>query len=337
MKLEAGKTAIGTDIRKDANDNISEYTVYYGNILLPALEDRFGHLPQDQYDEMLKTFLRSKEGQKYDLPTKAEVKQASIDMWNRELQIIKEYKEKQEAQKRKEEQEKQAAIQEQLRIAKQEEQKRAAQRADQTAPQPQSVPAPQSQQEAPQAVPAQTAPVKEAPVQEQEIQAIPPVSQPEPELEPQYVPRPEPLERPADRNENGPIVNDSNIVVKLERSHEKSKKLQRMSIGLIILLLLSLAGNAYLYLNGTGMFQGGNETGGQATTTVTINGQSYEMQANKIELADGQKEITMYALVSENVDGQIKNVAVPVGKLDVKHWHTDQFSNTCCSNAFSNS
>ncbi|MBR3251830.1 MAG: hypothetical protein IKF80_08975, partial [Erysipelotrichaceae bacterium] len=101
MKLEAGKTVIGLAFVTDEDKlNSTDFTVYYGNALEPMINNRVLHLKERDYRAMLKAFLDGKQldqnvfwieegGREYDIPTEKEVRAASLEMLNREAQMLK--------------------------------------------------------------------------------------------------------------------------------------------------------------------------------------------------------------------------------------------------------
>ena len=101
MKLEAGKTVIGLAFVTDEDKlNSTDFTVYYGNALEPMINNRVLHLKDKDYRAMLKAFLDGKQldqnvfwieegGREYDIPSEKEVRAASLEMLNREAQMLK--------------------------------------------------------------------------------------------------------------------------------------------------------------------------------------------------------------------------------------------------------
>ena len=101
MKLEPGKTVIGLAFVTDEDKlNSTDFTVYYGNALEPMINNRVLHLKDKDYRAMLKAFLDGKQldqnvfwieegGREYDIPTEKEVRAASLEMLNREAQMLK--------------------------------------------------------------------------------------------------------------------------------------------------------------------------------------------------------------------------------------------------------
>jgi len=99
MKLEPGKTKIGTALLKDEETQIiTEFTVFYGNVLSPVINREVVHLPKEEYNKMLEAFLNEEQlpeeqftiepgGGEYDIPTRREVLLATIEMLNIEKQI----------------------------------------------------------------------------------------------------------------------------------------------------------------------------------------------------------------------------------------------------------
>ena len=101
MKLEAGKTVIGLAFVTDEDKlNSTDFTVYYGNALEPMINNRVLHLKDKDYRAMLKAFLDGKQldqnvfwieegGREYEIPSEKEVRAASLEILNREAQMLK--------------------------------------------------------------------------------------------------------------------------------------------------------------------------------------------------------------------------------------------------------
>lgn len=87
MKLIPGQTKIGTTVRKDNNDVI-EFTVYYGNVLQPLIDGKVMHLTVDEYLKTLFEFLQSEEGKAYDKPTADEAQRACDEMVDKEHKVL---------------------------------------------------------------------------------------------------------------------------------------------------------------------------------------------------------------------------------------------------------
>ena len=97
-KLIPGETQIGTVISKDNNGMIRDFSIYYGNVASPIIDGNILHMKEERYLDMLKTFLESETGREYEIPAEDEVKQATIEMLNRETRL-KRQKEQKEFEK----------------------------------------------------------------------------------------------------------------------------------------------------------------------------------------------------------------------------------------------
>lgn len=90
-KLEPGVTQIGITNLLDEDGVLIQYengkfdfNILYGNILTPFVNGEILHLPPDYYKTKLYDFLNTEEGQKYDMPTEEEIRNASAEMLRRE-------------------------------------------------------------------------------------------------------------------------------------------------------------------------------------------------------------------------------------------------------------
>ncbi len=104
MKLVPGQTIIGRAfLIDDSTGMIDDYTVYYGNALQPVVNNQIMHLEPNDYKTMLTAFLDEDTdvdekfiiepgGSQYDIPTEIEVKQATVEMLNREKAILNQMK-----------------------------------------------------------------------------------------------------------------------------------------------------------------------------------------------------------------------------------------------------
>ena len=90
-----GETTIGTVVSKDNNGLIRDFSIYYGNVASPVVDGNVLHMKEDRYLNMLKTFLETDIGKEYEMPTEEEVKQATIEMLNRETRQKKQKEKKQ--------------------------------------------------------------------------------------------------------------------------------------------------------------------------------------------------------------------------------------------------
>ena len=99
LKLEPGKTVIGTVNLEDDEGIIREFTVYYGNALEPIINGILGKMDDADYEKLLGAFLKEEEiddetievaegGGQYDIPTKAEVRKARIEIRNKYKTIL---------------------------------------------------------------------------------------------------------------------------------------------------------------------------------------------------------------------------------------------------------
>lgn len=84
--LLVGQTQIGTSPRTiPSTGEIIEFEVYYGNVLLPLVDNEIKHLPDDEYLEILANFFSTEAGREYNVPTPKQVTEASQEMYEREL------------------------------------------------------------------------------------------------------------------------------------------------------------------------------------------------------------------------------------------------------------
>ena len=74
LQLVPGETLIGTRTGK-INSEFKELDIYYGNYVLPLIQDKFRVLKKDEYLRMLNSFLDSEEGQIYERPTEKQIEQ----------------------------------------------------------------------------------------------------------------------------------------------------------------------------------------------------------------------------------------------------------------------
>ena len=102
-QLISGKTEIGK-IDGKYKGIFRNFTIYYGNVASPVIDNKVLHLNEEDYMNMLRDFLESDEGMEYDIPTGKEVKDTIRDLINQETMIVaaKEEKKKQEEQERNE-------------------------------------------------------------------------------------------------------------------------------------------------------------------------------------------------------------------------------------------
>lgn len=99
-ELVPGETVIGT-VEGKYDGIYRKFTIMYGNVADPVINDKVLHLSESAYIDMLTKFLQSKEGQAYKSPTGKEAKAAVKDLINKETEI-------QQAKNAKELEEKQA-------------------------------------------------------------------------------------------------------------------------------------------------------------------------------------------------------------------------------------
>lgn len=89
-KLEPGKTLIGKYRGKDEYGKIHNFQVYYGNVLFPQINGKFGHIPdEDEYLQILEDFLNQPENEDYIIPTPIEIDEAAVYMLNLEEEYRK--------------------------------------------------------------------------------------------------------------------------------------------------------------------------------------------------------------------------------------------------------
>lgn len=85
-ELVPGKTQIG-QIDGKYEGLYRKFTIYYGNVASPVINNNVLHLSENKYMEMLKTFLSSKEGSEYRIPSETEIKSTIKNMINEETRI----------------------------------------------------------------------------------------------------------------------------------------------------------------------------------------------------------------------------------------------------------
>ena len=81
-KLEPGETKIGEIKYIDEAGHVTLFSVYFGNLLTPAVNGKFKCLKESKYRELLSAFLKSDEGRMYTVPTETEIKQANTMTMN---------------------------------------------------------------------------------------------------------------------------------------------------------------------------------------------------------------------------------------------------------------
>lgn len=90
-QLEPRKTVIGT-FEGRYEGIFNTFTLYYGNVVDPMVNGKILHLPEKVYNEMLGKFLETHKDE-YAVPTKGDVKLATTDLINAEVEIVKVKKE----------------------------------------------------------------------------------------------------------------------------------------------------------------------------------------------------------------------------------------------------
>ena len=78
MQLIVGKTLIGTKTGK-INGEFKELDIYYGNYVLPLIQEKFRVLKRDEYLRMLISFFFFFEGRIYERPTEEQIEQSFVD------------------------------------------------------------------------------------------------------------------------------------------------------------------------------------------------------------------------------------------------------------------
>ena len=116
-KLEAGVTEIGTIKGADEDGYIRTFTILYGNVADPVIDGEVLHLEEPRYKKMLKEFLDSEEGMKYEVPSEEEVQEACEYMLNQENEVKQNQIKAQEEEERRIQEE----IAEQERVEKEKE------------------------------------------------------------------------------------------------------------------------------------------------------------------------------------------------------------------------
>lgn len=297
MQLEPGKTILGkTYLQDEASKEIMEFTVYYGNALSPLVNNKVMHMPDETYKKMLEAFLNEddsdsnefiieKGGFGYEIPTQREVRNASIEMINREQraqkQLEKEHQEKLEAQKA---------------LEKKQEEEAAAQLAEQQ--QEQNVPlqnnaAPEPQQ------------TNNVPNQKKGFLN---------NRKPKEEKKTDEQNKVAEQNIN---LSDTDVnkldLILAEIRNGTAKRIRRYRIFTVLIAVIALAAMAlagYIYYK--------DEIVGQSPKTlITVNGQPYNVPVADVVVSEGEKKILVYGFTVTNNNGQIEHTAIPLGEFNL--------------------
>ena len=265
-KLEAGITKIGETCITDKNGVLYQcepgkydFNILYGNILTPFINGEIFHLPPDIYVSRLYDYLNTDEGRQYEMPSKEEIRNASLEMIRREQAL------KSDLQKKAKEN---SEIQNEAII----------------------------QQE----------PVKDVKEEESEVKYDEPAPEPQNDVSAAFSGEQVYKFIQADRlNEQITDLNKDNNELKV--IIHKNRITRRI---IVFVLLLSMAVNGFLgYRYITGKLHGVNYA------EMNISGIKYEVPVANVEVAEGQKKILIYGFTVTNENGQIRNVAVPLGEF----------------------
>ncbi len=294
-KLETGKTEIGKVVAKDQDGMIRDFVIYYGNAASPLVDGSVMHLKENRYQEMLKAFLESEDGREYEAPTEEEIRQATIEMLNRETKA-KQYQEEQERKRLEEE------AKEKARLLEEEREKRTIEVEEgEFAP---YAPVPDPLEEA----------MAEEKAIEMEVK----------ELEARI------SEARKRAEEAGKVRRELEKRRKLEekqqRAAEKPAGAHRLAnILLTIALVVTLAMSAVQYLAASGRLSlPVSAPRAQEMAELDINGETYTVPLADLTLAEGEKKIVIYGLTVYKQDGEVHHEAMPLGEYVLADGQTEE-------------
>jgi len=284
-KLETGKTEIGKVVAKDQDGMIRDFVIYYGNAASPLVDGNVMHLKENRYQEMLKAFLESEDGREYEAPSEEEIRQATIEMLNRETKA-KQYQEEQERKRLEEE------AKEKARLLEEERAKRTIEVEEgEFAPYD---PVPDPLEEA-------MAEEKAVEMEVKELEAR--ISEARKRAEEAGKARRE-LEKRRMQEE------------KRLRASEKPAGTHRLAnILLTVALVIALAMSAVQYLAASGRLS--LPTGypkAQERAELDINGETYTVPLADLTLAEGEGKIVIYGITTYIQDGEVHHSAMPLGE-----------------------
>lgn len=280
-KLEPGVTQIGITNLLDEDGVLIQYengkfdfNILYGNILTPFVNGEILHLPPDYYKTKLYDFLNTEEGQKYDMPTEEEIRNASAEMLRRE----------------------QAFKKDMLKKAEQKKPEVTANAEDVEPPTPDKEQTAISEDVEDGHDIARNVQQESKRPEEGTVHNIPPAFTSDQVYK--FI--------QADRlNEQIAELNKDNNELKVQ-AHKR-----RISVTVIaILLIMSLLVNGIMlhrYIT--------DKLHGVDYAEMNINGIKYEVPVANVEVAEGQKKIMIYGFTVTNENGQLQNVAVPLGEF----------------------
>lgn len=302
LELVPGKTVIGHEKGK-INGVYQDLTILYGNAISPVTNiDNPLHYKEEAYMEMLKNFLNSEEGMKYRVPTKEEVDQATIEVLNMEERIRQKMKEEakaKEAEEKRIQEEKEKA--EQARLA--EEERIAKEKAEAERLEQERIENERIEQERLEAQKQEELRLQEEAMRLEEEQRA---KEEEEEL--------------LRKQEEERLLEEKLAIEQKERQAKENKmsrddktirKLKWFLIASMVLLIASMIGNAWLFLNRN---QSSNLSYGQ----LSINGEVYEIPLANVDVKDGESRIIIYGISSTNTDGKISNSVLPLGEFKLE-------------------
>ena len=284
-KLEVGKTEIGKVVAKDQDGMIRDFVIYYGNAASPLVDGNVMHLKENRYQEMLKAFLESEDGREYEAPTEEEIRQATIEMLNRETKA-KQYQEEQERKRLEEE------AKEKARHLEEERAKRTIEVEEgEFAPYD---PVPDPLEEA----------MAEEKAVEMEVK----------ELEARISDARKRAEKAGKVRRE--LEKRRKLEEKQQRAAEKpAGKNHLANILLTIALVIALAISALQYLAASGRLSlPVSAPRAQERAELDINGETYTVPLADLTLAEGEGKIMIYGITTYIQDGEVHHSAMPLGE-----------------------
>lgn len=280
MALEEGKTLLQT-----VSDGKSDFNLYYGNILYPVdsngKEDRSNQvkIPDDQYRQILEAYLAEhKEAQKTETAPAQPAKPVQQPVKNT-ADSEKDVLQKQVA-----------ALQQQLQSLS---------KANATLQQEKT---------------AANAIADEA--KRQAAQAQSQLSQPTAPVQPKSEPaKPKAQEEPEE--------SDDEDDDEYEEGRESKIKGKLTTVLLVFLMLLS-AFQTFAVITVNKKINKMNSADGQKVeektdkVNLTIDGETYQIDATQVQLEEGQTVVNVYGLMTTNKDGKKVNSVIPLGEIKVE-------------------
>lgn len=107
-----------------------------------------------------------------------------------------------------------------------------------------------------------------------------------------------------------------------EDENDAGKQAKHIRVLLVLLTILSLFSLCFSFVSAAGMFisMEQDESSKQTTTdktTLTINGNEYEITTSQTELDNGESVISVYGLKTTNDNGEKKNEVIPLGEIKI--------------------